>query len=188
MSQCLKVSMQKEPMKRMHEYRDKADPATPMCLHPRTPEKASRLFLLLLGSTLDLRRSTQSLLSVLSLLALLSAWLLNLVGESNTNQSVMGLELLQGFWGIVDESETSCLSATELSLETENVDLVLVGLVHFGELASEFILGDVGSVWVEDINDHLLSAEEGVANELARAQCYGLLTVRHVCVWKTFSP
>lgn len=63
----------------------------------------------------------------------------------------MGLELLQGFWGIVDESETSCLSATELGLETENVDLVLVGLVHFGELGSEFILGDVGSVWVEDI-------------------------------------
>jgi hypothetical protein len=63
----------------------------------------------------------------------------------------MRLELLQGFWGIVDESETSCLSATELSLETENVDLVLVGLVHFGKLASEFILGDVGSVWVEDI-------------------------------------
>jgi hypothetical protein len=63
----------------------------------------------------------------------------------------VGFELLQRLGRIVDQRETSCLSTTILSLETENVDLVLVGLVHFGELATEFILGDVGSVWVEDI-------------------------------------
>jgi hypothetical protein len=63
----------------------------------------------------------------------------------------MGLKLLQRLGRIVDQRETSCLSTTILSLETENVDLVFVGLVHFGELTTEFILGDVGSVWVEDI-------------------------------------
>lgn len=63
----------------------------------------------------------------------------------------MRLEFLQGFWGIVDESETSCLSTTELCLKTEDINLVLVGLVELGELASEIVLGDVGSVWVEDI-------------------------------------
>lgn len=63
----------------------------------------------------------------------------------------MGLELLQGLGGIVHERETGRLAATELSLQTENVDLVLVGLVHLGELGTEFILGDVGAVWVEDV-------------------------------------
>ena len=63
----------------------------------------------------------------------------------------MGFELLQRLWRIVYEGETSRLSTTILSLQTENVDLVLVGLVHFGELATEFVLGDVGAVGVEDI-------------------------------------
>lgn len=53
-------------------------PATPICLRLQHQEKASRLFLLLLGRTLDLRRTSESLLSVLALLALLSAGLLDL--------------------------------------------------------------------------------------------------------------
>jgi len=36
-------------------------------------------------------------------------------------------------------------------LQTENIDLVLVGLVHVGELGSEFILGDVGTIRVKDV-------------------------------------
>ena len=63
----------------------------------------------------------------------------------------MGLKLLQGFWRIVDERETSCLSTAVLCLQTENIDLVLVGLVHVGELGSEFILGDVGTIRVKDV-------------------------------------
>jgi hypothetical protein len=82
---------------------------------------------------------------------LLSAGLLNLRRESYSDQTVMWLELLQGFWRVVDERETGCLSTTILCLKTENVDLILVGLVHFGELASKLILGDVGTVGVEDI-------------------------------------
>jgi hypothetical protein len=34
----------------------------------------------------------------------------------------------------------------------------------------------------QNLHDHLLAAEERVANELARAQSYGLLFVRHVDV------
>jgi len=63
----------------------------------------------------------------------------------------MRLKLLQRLRRIIDERETRRLSTTKLSLETENVDLVLVGLVEFGEFASEFVLGDVGAVGVEDV-------------------------------------
>lgn len=98
---------------------------------------------------------------------LLSTWLLNLLGKSDTNQSEMGLEFLQCLRRIVDESETSCLSTTELCLETEDVDLVLGGLVEFCELATEFIFGDVGSVWVEDITiSSLLEADSSILSAL----------------------
>jgi hypothetical protein len=143
----------------------------------------------------------------------LSAGLLDLRGLANANQSVVWLKLLQCLWGVVDECETSCLSTTELSSQTENIDLVLAGLVEFGKLGSELVLGDVGTVGVEDItatslechsklaipsifsssscssprtrwanlHDHLLAAEERVANELASSQGDWLLAVRHVC-------
>jgi hypothetical protein len=127
----------------------------------------------------------------------------------------VGLELLQRLRRIVDESKTSCLSTTELSSQTENIDLILVGLVEFGELGSEFVLGDVCAVRVEDItaillerhtqsqslvyphlrdavladsmgnlHNHLLAAEERIANELAGSQGDSLLTVRHFCDWR----
>jgi hypothetical protein len=31
-----------------------------------------------------------------------------------------------------------------------------------------------------NLHDHLLAAEEGIADEFARAECDGLLTVRHL--------
>jgi len=89
------------------------------------------------------------------------------------------LKLLQGLGRIIDERKTGCLSTTKLSLETEDIDLVLVGFVEFGKLGSELVLGDVGAVGVEDIDNHLLAAEERVANKFARTQSYWL--VRHVC-------
>jgi hypothetical protein len=61
------------------------------------------------------------------------------------------LELLEGLWGVVDEGETSGLATTELGAETEDVDLVLVGLVKLSKLGTELVLGDVGTVWVEDV-------------------------------------
>jgi hypothetical protein len=38
-----------------------------------------------------------------------------------------------------------------LRSETEDLHLVFVGFVQFCELAAEFVLGDIGAIWVEDI-------------------------------------
>ena len=81
-----------------------------------------------------------------------------------------------------------------MCLEAEDGDIVLLGLVELTELATEFVLGDVGTVGVEDVagcpsdlfpfhdhlalplrvflhlHNHLTTTEEGVADELARAQ------------------
>jgi hypothetical protein len=80
-----------------------------------------------------------------------SGWLLDLLCGTDTDQAEVRLELLEGLWGIVDEGETSGLAATELGLETEDVDLVLGALVQLSELATEVVLGHVGAVWVQDV-------------------------------------
>ena len=82
---------------------------------------------------------------------LLSAGTLDLGSKANTDQSVLRLELLHGLGGVVDESEASGLAATELGSETEDGDLILLGFVHAAELLTELLLGDVGTVGVEDI-------------------------------------
>jgi hypothetical protein len=63
----------------------------------------------------------------------------------------VGLELLQSLWRIINESETGCLSTTELSPQTEDVDLFLVCFIHLSEFATEFFFGDVCSARVEDV-------------------------------------
>lgn len=70
----------------------------------------------------------------------------------------MWLELGEGLWGVVDEGESSGLATTELGLETEDVDLLLLALVELSELATEVVLGDVGAVWVQNVTVQLLSA------------------------------
>lgn len=82
---------------------------------------------------------------------LLSAGLLDLVGEADTDQAVVRLELLHGLGGVVDEGEASGLATTELGAQTEDGDLVLAGLVEAGELVTELILGNVGAVGVQDV-------------------------------------
>lgn len=82
---------------------------------------------------------------------LLAGGLLNLVGGTDADQTVVRLELLQGLLGVVDQSEAGALATTVLCAETEDGDLVLVGLVQVGQLLPELILGDVGAVGVEDV-------------------------------------
>lgn len=77
--------------------------------------------------------------------------LLDLLGQADTDQAVVGLELLQGLRGVVDEGETSGLAATELGAQAEDGNLVLAGLVETGKLLAELILGDVGTVGVQDV-------------------------------------
>lgn len=63
----------------------------------------------------------------------------------------MRLEALERLGGVVDEGEAGALSTTVLGLETEDVDLVLGALVQLAELAAEVLLGDVGSVGVQNV-------------------------------------
>lgn len=84
-------------------------------------------------------------------LTLLPAGLLDLACESDAHQPVVGLELLHGLGGVVDEGEAGGLAATELRAEAEDADLVLAGLVHARELLPELVLGDVGAAGVEDV-------------------------------------
>ena len=81
----------------------------------------------------------------------MSAGSLNLGSGTDTDETVVRLELLQGLAGVVDESEAGALATTILGAETEDGDLVLLGLVEGAELVAELILGDVGAVGVEDI-------------------------------------
>ena len=82
---------------------------------------------------------------------LLSRGALGLGGEAVPDLAVLGIVLLQGLGGIVDETKAGGLAATELGSQTEDGDLVLLGLVEGGELVAQLILGDVGSAGVEDV-------------------------------------
>lgn len=82
---------------------------------------------------------------------LLSGGLLDLGSGTDTDETVVRLELLQGLSGVVDQGEAGALATTVLRAEAEDGDLVLVGLVETGELVAELILGDVGTVGVEDV-------------------------------------
>jgi hypothetical protein len=82
---------------------------------------------------------------------LLPAGPLGLGGEADADEAVVGLELLHGLGGVVDEGEAGGLAATELGAQAEDRDLVLDGLVQGAELLAELLLGDVGTAGVEDI-------------------------------------
>ena len=82
---------------------------------------------------------------------LLPARLLDLGGHADTDQPEVRLELLHRLGRVVDEGEAGGLAATELGAKTENIDLVLLGLVHAGKLLAELLLRDVGAVGVEDV-------------------------------------
>lgn len=83
-----------------------------------------------------------------------------------SNETVTGLEL-ERLFRVVDQSETSRLSSTELGAEAEDDDLFLGSLVHGRELVTEFVFRDVGTGRVKNIYNHLLPLKETVGDELA---------------------
>ena len=95
---------------------------------------------------------------------LLSARLLNLLRGTNPHQSVVGFKLLHRLVRVVDQGESGALAAAVLCPESEDVDLVFVGFVEFGEFAAEFVFGDVGAVGVEDVT--VAGGLESVSGEL----------------------
>ena len=65
----------------------------------------------------------------------------------------MWLKFLHSLNRVVDKREACTLSAAVLRSETEDGDLVFAGFVEFGELATEFVFRDIGTVGMEDIAD-----------------------------------
>lgn len=114
------------------------------------------------------------LVSVLLLLSLLSGGLLHLLGQTVSNQSVSRLELLGVSSRLVNQTETGRLATTELGSETKHGDSILVGLVQLGQSLSQLVLGDVGSVRVQDVDDELLSGQQGVGNDLSGSDRNGV--------------
>ena len=121
----------------------------------------------LLGQSLT---GTKDLLvSVLLLLSLLSRSLLDLLSQTVSDQSVGWLELLGLGNGVVDQTETDGLTTTELGSEAKDRNRVLVSLVSLGQSLTQLILRDVGSVWVQDVDDKLLSSQQWVGDDLSGA-------------------
>ncbi len=81
---------------------------------------------------------------------------------THPHQPVLWLEPLLTSLIVVDQTETSRPSTTELGPETEDGDPVLLGLVHLGEVLADLGSRDGGSGWVEDIQNELFTVEESV--------------------------
>jgi len=139
--------------------------------------KLRSLFFLVLAS-LGFGGTSRLLGPVLTLFALLAGGLLNLGCLSESNKTVVGFEFFKSVIRVVNQCEPSRLATSILCAETKNGDLVLVGLVQLSELGPEIVLGDIRSVGVENVDNHLLPSKKGIADELTSSQ--GNLRVRHV--------
>ena len=76
--------------------------------------------------------------------------------ETYTSEHLLAVELLSSVKRIVDESETSGSATTELGLETENRNVLILGLEGLSKLALDVSLRDVGQLGVNQF-DHLLA-------------------------------
>jgi hypothetical protein len=82
---------------------------------------------------------------------------------------VLGLESLLALLVIVDQSESSGSTTSELGLESESGNSGLVGLVQSSELLVELGLGDGGTGGVKDVDNELTTVQQPVGNELPGA-------------------
>lgn len=128
------------------------------------------------GADLGLCRAANLLNSVLSFLALLTAYSVSLV-ETVSLKSVFGLKLFGVVEGVVDEGKATATATAKVSSQAKGEDHIRGGLVHASQLLANLLLRDGRSVWMDDIDDHLLSVEQSVGHELARSDgariCHG---------------
>lgn len=110
---------------------------------------------------------------------LLPGGLLDLGGHADTDEPVVGLELLHRLVGVVDESEAGALATTVPRPEAEDGNLVLATLVQLRELVTELVLGDVGAVGVEDIA--VYPVRSPLAVTLPASAASGALTQPSAC-------
>lgn len=76
--------------------------------------------------------------------------------ETYTSEHLLAVELLSSVKRIIDESEAGRSATTELGLETENRNVLILGLEGLSELALDVGLRDVGRLGVNQF-DHLLA-------------------------------
>lgn len=120
---------------------------------------------LALGKTAS---STEDLLATVLLLGtLLLGDLVDLLGKTVANETVTGLELLEGVDGVVDQTEASGATTTVVVLEVEDADLVLLNFVALGQALADLVLGDVALGGVDNVNDELGAVKQRVTQELA---------------------
>jgi hypothetical protein len=100
----------------------------------------------------------------------------------------MRLEFLHRFDGVVDQGESRGLAATVLCAHAEDVDLVFVGFVDFGEFGAEVVFANIGAIGVEDVagadtirlkleavlrvvdlHNHLLSRQQSICDKFPGA-------------------
>ena len=113
------------------------------------------------GGTSDSLHSTLHFLELLSSLLALGA------DDLVSNQVLLGVALLPGIEGVVDESETGGSASSELALQAEDGDVLVLGLEHRGELGLDGSLGDGSLVWVDELNLELSSLEKWVVDHLS---------------------
>ena len=142
--------------------------AEPLLQNLRTgnvsPQAESLLLLLGVGS-LGLGSSSDFLHSSLHFLELLSSLLALDGSELVSEKEGLGVVLLSSVGIIVDASESGGSATTELGVESENGDVLWLGVEHLGELLLDNNLGDGSLIRVDQLNNDLLSLQEWVLDE-----------------------
>merc|ERR1719171_3400077 len=90
-------------------------------------------------------------------------------GQASSLLSVLRLKLLHLVEVVVNQPETCAATAAKRCVETEKLDaLRVIDLVHGGKLLGEVRFRNVGHSRMDDIQDELLAAKQGILLELAR--------------------
>ena len=69
------------------------------------------------------------------------------------SKSVLGFELLEKIHVVVDQGESSGLTASEVSAESKTRDDISCSLVHLGQFLGNLLLGDCGASRMENIHN-----------------------------------
>ena len=77
-----------------------------------------------------------------------------------SSEGLLAVEFLSGVNVVVDEGEASGSATTELGLQAENRNVLLLGLEGLSELGLDVSLGNVGNLRVDQL-DHLIAFRKG---------------------------
>ena len=109
--------------------------------------------------------------STLHFLLLLSGLSLGFILEEFISSEVaLGVVGLSSINAVVDESISGGSATTELGLHTEDSNLLILGLEGSGELLLDCGLGYTSAIWVDNLEEHLLSGEKWVIDELLQVE------------------